>query len=218
MEAQRSTAQEALQHRHFSRGHISRCGSFCVLEEDERFQRKSVGHQRIVFCASSLAADALRAGSLPESGALIIHRGNMNIQEDFCRLMDRHPNVHAFAQNCLVRDPQNKPLPIGLEDRWRHQNGVVRDFQKLRKKSIAKIPRIVSGFNLGTNPDERWPCYRALWRNPVGMAVPNGLNSRLYRKFVHPFMFTASPPGTVPTVIAPGRRCTWALCRLSNDQ
>ena len=157
--------------------------------------RKKGENQRIAFCASLLAADLLQAHRLPKGCTLIVHHGDVNIGSDFQRLLDKSGCAHVFAQNCLVQDPRITPLPIGLEDQWRHNNGIVRDFVQLRREAIQKIPRIVNAFNLNTNPDERWPCYRSLWRHPLAVGLSAGTNSRLYRKFVTRYMFMASPPG-----------------------
>ena len=82
----------------------------------------------------------------------------------------------------------------------------------LRRKAVTRVPKIVWGFNLGTNPDERWPCYRAFWSNPVGIPVSTGINSRLYRKFVHPFIVHRLTAGELArTATGRGRRCTSAL-------
>lgn len=150
----------------FLSGDTFRLAADLVFEENEESARKPAGQQRIVFCASSRAADLLKARRLPERCLLIVHHGDANICDDFRALLDAGGCSHVFAQNCMVKDSRITPLPIGLEDQWRHQNGVVRDFVRLRRKPVDKIPRIVWGFNLGTSPDERWPCYRALWREP----------------------------------------------------
>jgi hypothetical protein len=166
-----------------------------VLEENQELARKKRESQDIVFCASSRAANVLKARRLREGCVLIVHHGDVNIESDFQRLLDGSRCAHVFAQNCLVQDPRISPLPIGLEDQWRHNHGIVRDFIHLRRKIVQKIPRIVNGFNLGTNPDERWPCYRSLWRHPLAVGVSAGTNSRLYRKYINRYMFVASPPG-----------------------
>jgi hypothetical protein len=166
-----------------------------VLEEDREFQKKPFEEQRIVFCASTRAEGLLRSARLPKDCVVIVHHGDVNIQDDFRKVLDGSNAAHVFAQNCLVQDPRITPLPIGLEDQWHHQHGLVRDFRRLRRRVVYKIPRVIWGFSLNTNPDERWPCYRALVWNPLAVSLPVALNARLYRKYVHPYMFIASPPG-----------------------
>ena len=179
----------------FLSGDTYRAKAGLVIEENEEFIRTSPDTQGLVFCASSLAAARVATIAQPDPFVLVVHHGDIPVGEDFRRQLDSSRCVHCFAQNCLVQDPRVTPLPIGLEDQWRHHHGVVRDFVKLRRKSVEKIPRIVWGFSLQTNPDERWPCYRALVRHPLGVSITPGINSRLYRGFVRPYMFMASPPG-----------------------
>jgi hypothetical protein len=72
----------------------------------------------------------------------------------------------------------------------------VNDFLRLRRaRKVKKVPGIVGGFNLKTNPDERWLCYRALLGQRLAVSLPIGINSRIYRKSIQPYMFIASPPG-----------------------
>ncbi len=179
----------------FLSGDTFRCKADLVIEEDEEFSYRSADGQQLVFCASELAADFLTSKRLSRDFVLIVHHGDKNIGDDFLAKLDTSSCSHCFAQNCLVKDPRITPLPIGLEDQWHHQHGHVKDFTRLRKKTADKIPRIAWGFSLHTNPDGRWPCYRALWKNPVAVSLPEGLNSRLYHKSIYPYMFMASPPG-----------------------
>jgi hypothetical protein len=165
-----------------------------VIEEREEFFQNGESRQGVVFCASTLATDRLR--TLSEEGyVLIVHHGDVNLDDSFLRALDSSRCRHCFAQNCLVRDPRVTPLPIGLEDQWLHQHGNVRDFVRIRRARVRKSPTIVWGFSLHTNPDERWPCYRALLKCRSAHTVPTGINSRLYKKFINQSMFIASPPG-----------------------
>ncbi len=166
-----------------------------VIEEDDELCRIAPESQKIVSCVSGIAADRVAQIRLPESFVLLVHQGDNPIGTEFVRQLDKSNCVHCFAQNCVVTDPRITPLPIGLEDQWRHHHGHVRDFVRIRAKMPEKQPGIAWGFTLATNPDERWLCYRAMIRNKQAVSVPLGVNSRLYKKFVSNYMFIASPPG-----------------------
>jgi hypothetical protein len=128
---------------------------------------------------------------------LITHQGDLAIDDRY-RDLAEHPKIlHWFAQNCLLEHPKVTPLPIGLEDRWRHNNGELSDFRKLRGNRPAK-PRIAHAFSLGTNLEKRLECYRSLKACAVADELEQPLNSRLYRNRVKEYMFVASPPGNGP--------------------
>ena len=179
----------------FLSGDTFRTEADLVIEEDEEFCRNDAASRKIIFCASALAADRLQKIKLQDQYVLIVHHGDETIGEDFFRLLDKSGCSHCFAQNCLVADPRITPLPIGLEDQWRHQHGNVRDFVRLRAMTVKKVPRIAWGFSLNTNPEERWSCYRAMLRTKNAVSIPAGINSRLYKKYANRHMFIASPPG-----------------------
>ena len=98
-----------------------------------------------------------------------------------------------YAQNNEYPHPKIIPIPIGLEDRWRHHNGIVRDFRLLRDRTIRKKPRILYGFTMATNETERLPALLAL-RNTETADEFKG-SARKYRKTLSEYKFVASPPG-----------------------
>jgi hypothetical protein len=126
---------------------------------------------------------------------LITHQGDVNIGTEFQDLAENPMLLHWFAQNCLLEHTKVTSLPIGLEDRWRHNNGEVRHFRRLMKKNTPTIPRIAFGFSIGTNLEKRVACYRALRTAKVAVELPQYLSGRVYRNTVSRYMFIASPPG-----------------------
>jgi len=128
---------------------------------------------------------------------LVSHQGDENIDNRYSWMAD-HPMVIAwFAQNCMLEHPKVHPLPIGLEDRWRHNNGVFSDFKRLSKNRPIK-PRIAYAFNLKTNINKRLECYRYMNACEAADELEQPLNSRLYRLRVKEYMLIASPPGNGP--------------------
>jgi len=85
-------------------------------------------------------------------------------------------------------------LPIGLENACLHYNGVVRDFEQLRRGPWPYRNQILVAFTVGTNTVVRQEARLHLDRNPLTVAVDR-LNSRSYRKLAAGFRFIASPPG-----------------------
>ena len=126
---------------------------------------------------------------------LITHKGDINITKDFAYVADNPKIIHWFAQNCDFEHPKITPLPIGLENQALHNVGNVADFKKFQKKKVNHLPKVVIALNLSTNPDKRYPCYRAFWKKPNSVFINNITSSRIYRKTIRNYMFIASPEG-----------------------
>ena len=126
---------------------------------------------------------------------LITHKGDINITKDFEYLAANPKIIHWFAQNCDFEHPKITPLPIGLENQALHNVGNTADFKKLSKKKRNYVSKIVVALNLSTNPDKRYPCYRAFWKKPNAVFINNITSSSIYRKTILQYMFIASPEG-----------------------
>jgi hypothetical protein len=124
---------------------------------------------------------------------LITHHGDESVTNEFLEIAN-HPKLkHWFAQNNELNHPKITAIPIGLEDAWRHNNGIVRDFKKLIQNPVTKKPRILYGFNVLTNPDARTQALEVLTKTKLAIRVD--LSSRKYRETLNQYMFVASPPG-----------------------
>ncbi|MBO7484743.1 MAG: hypothetical protein J6T84_01610 [Spirochaetaceae bacterium] len=126
---------------------------------------------------------------------LITHKGDINITKDYAYIADNPKIIHWFAQNCDFEHPKITPIPIGLENQALHNVGNTADYKKLQKNKGNHIPKVVIALNLSTNPDKRYPCYRAFWKNPNAVFINNITTSRIYRKTIKSYMFIASPEG-----------------------
>jgi hypothetical protein len=126
---------------------------------------------------------------------LISHNGDLTIDARLSGMLPRNV-VRWFAQNVAVRHERIVPIPIGLENRRLHTNGVIRDFDRLRRGLSAsrKVNRILYGFTIGTNPSERVPCVEALQKSPLAVSQDRQ-DSRGYRRVLSRYRFVASPPG-----------------------
>ena len=159
-----------------------------------------------VFVSSRLLEDFVQnvLSQVKHPFILITHQGDSNItSSDFHRsIADDTRIIHWFAQNCTFKHKKVTPLPIGLEDLWRHNAGSLYEFKKQLKlfrkgknSGENKKPEILLGFSLGTNPDSRFKCYRALWHKPFTRELYNFPSPPLYRKKLMQAMFVASPTG-----------------------
>ena len=165
-----------------------------------------------VFVSSRLLDDFVQKilPAVKYSFILITHQDDPNVTDsDFHRrIADDTKIIHWFAQNCTLEHPKVTPLPIGLEDRWQHNAGALTDFKKFtkNKKKNAQRPfaadnigerkaEILLGFSLGTNPDSRFQCYRALWGKPFVHEIYRAPNAHLYHKMLQRSLFVASPAG-----------------------
>ena len=99
---------------------------------------------------------------------LISHHGDELVDESYLSIASSEYLIHWYAQNCVIRHRKVTPIPIGLEDRWRHTHGIIRDFQKIRREPVPvsrKLPRILYAFSINTNPKERQAAFQALQSN-----------------------------------------------------
>lgn len=126
---------------------------------------------------------------------LITHQSDLNVTEEYSCLADNKLLIHWFAQNCSYKHSKISPIPIGLEDRWWHNNGVLWEFKQYIKNNDPSCLKIVSAFNTSTNYE-----IRSIWKAQLDgnncVAKAHGkMNSREYRHWAKQFIFIASPPG-----------------------
>jgi hypothetical protein len=125
---------------------------------------------------------------------LITHNGDVNIDNSFAATASNPFIVRWFAQNATIRHPKVSGIPIGLENRNLHYNGVVRDFERLARSRPVQAMRILSAFSVQTNTAERGLAKEVL--EGCGLVhCPPRTNSRAYRKTLVRYGFVASPPG-----------------------
>lgn len=129
-----------------------------------------------------------------ERFVLVSHNADRNIDERYAALADDPRILAWFAQNAVLRHPKVHPLPIGLENRLKHNNGIVGDFDRLRARPATKAMRIVYAFSVGTNEAERRPALEAIRSSPLADG-PSWTVSRSYRERLGGYAFALSPPG-----------------------
>jgi hypothetical protein len=180
----------------FISGDSLRAIADCVVEEGRAFYPAKVHKGDAVFVQAGRLDDFF-VNILPyirDSFILVTHNGDINIDDRYMEIAD-HPLIfHWFAQNALLRHKKIQAIPIGLENRRLHSNGIVADFRKLEVQGYPKLNRILYGFTLGTNETERLPALEALKKAPCADGLPR-MNSRKYREILSHYRFVASPAG-----------------------
>ena len=167
-----------------------------IFEPSSQVEPQSIKAADVVFVQSS-ELERFRETLLPElchPVVLVTHNGDLNITERFSGLVEDRRLLRWFAQNALLRHPKLTALPIGLENRCLHSNGVLRDFVRLRQAPSRKKNRILFGFTVSNNPSERAPAEKALRGSPLADETSRQ-NARRYRQLLREYAFVASPPG-----------------------
>ena len=124
---------------------------------------------------------------------LISHHSDHLVDRKFLSIANNSNLIHWYAQNCIIKHKKISNIPIGLEDRWRHNNGIIRDFVNLRNKKLNKIPRILYGFHIRNNPSVRKKAHQIL--SSLSTADHYRNNPRKYRKKLAKYHFVACPEG-----------------------
>jgi hypothetical protein len=124
---------------------------------------------------------------------LITHLSDVLVDDEFLPIIKNSKLVHWYAQNCIISHKKISNIPIGLEDRWRHDNGVVSDFKKLRKIKNKKIPRVLCSFNIISNVSARKEAYNTLKELNITDFFRG--YAPVYRKKLNNYMFVACPEG-----------------------
>jgi hypothetical protein len=153
-----------------------------------------VNKPEIIFTNTHLLTKlSKQLNSIKYSFILITHLSDHLVDERFLCIINNKKLIHWYAQNCLLKNKKISNVPIGLEDRWRHNNGIIQDFIKLRKKKVNKISRILYSFSVNTNMIKRKLAQQTL-DNLSTADYYEGISSH-YRKKLINYMFVACPEG-----------------------
>ena len=106
-----------------------------------------------------------------------------------------------WSVNVVDTDFKTGALPIGLENRWRMNNGRLRPFKVLYRRSMNNPLRgsrrsqvVFAAFNVATNTVDRSVAREACLRAGVSV-YENRISPRDHRKLLRTTMFVISPPG-----------------------
>ena len=105
-----------------------------------------------------------------------------------------------YSVNIVERSPFVQPLPIGLENRWRLNNGRIGPFRGLQSKVQFRAVRkelVFAAFNVLTNPTDRTIAHAAC--SKAGFPViDERIPPRKHRRHLLDSYFVISPPGNGP--------------------
>ncbi len=180
----------------FISGDSFRAYSDLIWERNRTFSHHDVSIGDVVFCETDLL-DQFSLGVLSQiSVPIVLILGNSDkdlYREDF-RKINLPAGSTVFAQNLREKIPNVQPLPIGLENRWRANNGTILSFRYLPLIRRARESKVLWGFSIATNPAVRAKAAFSLSR--LASTVHTGsISARKHRHLLSKFMFVASPPG-----------------------
>lgn len=150
----------------------------------------------LIFCESDKVADfdEVVLSHLDVPVTLALGNSDQNHDASIRELM-RHGNVsRVFAQNLLQGAPGLEVLPIGLENAWRTNHGMIRGFASRGRERWRRESRVMWTFSVGTNPSERSRAAASLRQCQMATALGPISPSR-HRAALRTFSFVASPPG-----------------------
>ena len=124
---------------------------------------------------------------------LISHHSDKLVNSSYQSIAKNRYLIRWYAQNNIYKHPKIIPIPIGLEDMWRYNNGIISHFKYLRKLKIKKKPKIIYGFKIQNNKKARLRALTTLKK--IQLADEFIGTSKAYRKKLNQYMFVASPEG-----------------------
>lgn len=125
---------------------------------------------------------------------LVTHNSDISVDSELSDLVDEKI-IKWFGQNVTVNHPKIVPIPIGLENLYYYDNGIINYFNFFKNKTINKKNKILFGFSVNTNSSERIPAYDFFKNSMVSEEIDFKLNSFNYLKLLNGYKFVASPPG-----------------------
>jgi hypothetical protein len=130
---------------------------------------------------------------------LITHNSDKSVGEHEAAQIDAKI-LHWFAQNNTFSHEKITPIPIGLENRAIFLNGwaLYKNMQRLSAKVHAKLPRILFGFKVNTNPKERTVALNVLRSSSSAHEIRTKPHPVEYFRLLNRYEFVASPEGNGP--------------------
>lgn len=126
---------------------------------------------------------------------LVSHNSDPNVDSRFFRFVDQKI-IHWYAQSLIELAPGITPIPLGLENLYYHNHGVISRFEDWRQNLPAeKKTRILVSFGIDTNPVERQPAFDTLKDHPLVETLYPSVTAPRYIQKLSGYKFVASPPG-----------------------
>ena len=167
-----------------------------IFDRTKTFRPQSVKANQTIF----VQADMLKSffedlhPLISSPYILVSHNSDQNIGPEFFPFIDGKL-IHWFAQSLTAPHPKISPLPIGLENLHYQNHGVTSRFEKIRKNIPAKNSRVLAGFNVRTNPEERSAALNVLRQHSAVDLLERPLRPAEYLERLATYKFVASPAG-----------------------
>jgi len=185
----------------------SLCDVYCGLEEDFLYnpnidRSKAVSlttisstwnNPPVLFCyAHRISLFCTILPHIMNEFTLVTHNSDQNITEQYCDVLEHPKLIFWHAQNVLYRHPKLGGLPIGIANQmWVHGNLAI--VNEVRSRPIQKTNGIYFFFSIGTNYNERQPCYDALVKK--GLVFGTQQDFKTYLETMASYKYAICPPG-----------------------
>ena len=167
-----------------------------VWERGQVFEPCKISSGDIIFCESDLLEELQHSvlSQIEVPVILLLGNSERNIDSHVTNKLTLKPGSQIFAQNLSEDILGVNPLPIGLENRWRANNGKILPFRILHYLHSPRAHAILWGFSVATNPEARTNAALALMKTPTAKHL-GALSSFQHQRLLSKFEFVASPPG-----------------------
>jgi hypothetical protein len=160
-----------------------------------RGEKLNLTKPEIIYLQSKYLKKFMKsAKKIKQNFILISHDGDDLVDLSYKHLANNPFLIRWYAANSILKHTKVIPIPLGLQNRRLHLFGVISDFIKLRKKNQKKLPRILSCFDIRTNPIVRKPVLDILKRLKTVNEFKG--TATVYRQQLNKYMFFASPRGS----------------------
>lgn len=152
---------------------------------------------QIVFVATHFAEEYFRTihPKINHTYILITHNSDNPVDANLASHLDEKI-IRWYAQNVEVILPKIIPIPIGLENLHHYNFGIPSLYNRQRKeKNIIKKNRIIYGFKIRNNPEERKDAFRIASQHKLADELTGCHNQNEYLKILRSYKFIISPPG-----------------------
>lgn len=154
---------------------------------------------RLVFCYGhllSVLADKIQFFTNPQTFRLITHNSDQNIlpTPEVLRILN-HPTLDKwYAQNVGFEHPKLCVLPIGLANsQWSHGDlSFFRNSENAINADDNKTDSVYFYFNLSTNYDKRYECYKQLRDR---LSFLDNFPPLMYQEILSTYSFCICPEG-----------------------
>jgi hypothetical protein len=165
-------------------------------EERKKINIAEVKENDVIFCQSenlkSLVSEILIG--LQVKVILLLGNSDSNHGKNLDFLAKINSVKYTFAQNLLVKVPNISPLPIGLENLWRRNNGKTVLFKGAGINLGRKTYRVMWTFTIKTNKEARLLAARQLSKSSIADNV-GILKPKDHAEMLRRYAFVACPPG-----------------------